>query len=664
MIQEFVLAFALSVVASVIVAPAVIRLAFRVKAIDQPGERKIHTRPIPRLGGLIVCTSFIFVTALAFHVIPGLTETSWMTQYRWGDLGVSVLLVVALGIWDDIHSLPAGRKLAVQIVVGNLVYFAGLSISRISIPFAREVIDLGMFAYPLTILWVVGITNAFNLIDGLDGLASGVALIASLTIVAVAGLSNDIATAMISLVLAGAILGFLPFNFNPARIFLGDSGSLFLGFVLAVLSIHSSAKGSTAFSILVPVLALGLPIMDTLLAMVRRVIRSFLSDSLVEGVKQSRLRAIFRPDKNHIHHRLLARGLSHKNAVIMLYLVSCIFGVCSFLVTTQSIHATVLLALIGMFAVVGVRKLGYQELAVLRNGMFLPIYDRPLMSRSLFHGCLDFLFIVLAILGAHLLTSDQGSETLGSTQVILTVLVAGGVQLCTFALGGIYKGTFRAVGLGDVLHTVKIVAIAVVLSFLATLLLPTSTGGGDRTNTFWIIDFYLLVSFVAGARLSFHVLNFLFRSGLKGGKRVLIYGADSMGLITLQRILNHDAPALVPVGFLDEDAALEGKSLNGYPIYGGHWKLDMILKRMKIQEIIFSCEMIKPEVFRRVRSAARAHGVSLREARIRLEELPGSFSSLQPSLAPRSDPRTRALTEGGRRNRETVTTPALTAAGR
>jgi UDP-GlcNAc:undecaprenyl-phosphate GlcNAc-1-phosphate transferase len=344
---ELFMIFGLALVISMGLTPWIIRLARLVGAIDVPGDRKIHSKATPRLGGAAVWTAFVLTVAAAFRSFPDLYAAASSFPYRWDALGAALLFVVALGTWDDIHSLRAGHKLAVQLLIGTLVYAGGVRIQSVGNPFGPGELGLGPLAFPVTVLWVVGITNAFNLIDGLDGLASGIAIISSLTIFAVAGLNQDSVTAALALAIAGSILGFLPFNFNPARIFLGDSGSLFLGFILSVVSIHSSAKGSTAVSIVVPVLALGLPIMDTLLAMIRRMLRSFLGDPASAGSIRRSLGCIFLPDKEHIHHRLLARGIPHRTAVIILYLVSCAFGLCAFAVSARNIDVSIILVLIG-----------------------------------------------------------------------------------------------------------------------------------------------------------------------------------------------------------------------------------------------------------------------------------------------------------------------------
>src|SRR5689334_4906029 len=267
MIYQLYVMFVIPLVLSLILTPLVIRLAKRIGAIDQPNERKVHKFPIPRLGGVAIYASFLLSLVLYFYINPALRPFSLMEPHTGVMLAASLTLVVILGIWDDVRQLTPGKKFFFQFLAAAMVYAAGFRISSITHPFSANLLHLGWFDFPATILWIVLITNAFNLIDGLDGLASGVAFIVSLTICTISFIQGDLATAMLALLLAGSVLGFLRYNFNGARIFLGDSGSLFLGFSLAILSMVSSTKGSTAFSMMVPMLALGLPIMDMMLSM-------------------------------------------------------------------------------------------------------------------------------------------------------------------------------------------------------------------------------------------------------------------------------------------------------------------------------------------------------------------------------------------------------------
>ena len=340
-----------------IVTPMLIRAAQRFGAVDHPGGRKTHSSPTPRIGGIAVFAGFVagmafaaHTTGLLFHIPQGV---------YWRALMFAATALFLVGLFDDLWGLSFRWKFAAQIVAAVYVWQAGFRVDVISHPLGGD-LDLGMLSLPLTVLWIVGITNAVNLIDGLDGLAAGIALITTLTVGIIAFERNLLGVTAASVTLAGALLGFLRYNFNPARIFLGDSGSLFLGFVLAVTSVRGSQKGTTAVAILVPLIVLGLPLMDTGFAVLRRTLRlgtrGMRTDNALRYVAMN-YQHVFLPDRGHIHHRLLDVGLSHRSAVLVLYGVTTLFAVSAFaLVLANSLWLGGLLAgvlVVGMASFVG-----------------------------------------------------------------------------------------------------------------------------------------------------------------------------------------------------------------------------------------------------------------------------------------------------------------------
>jgi UDP-GlcNAc:undecaprenyl-phosphate GlcNAc-1-phosphate transferase len=622
MIFQLYFIFILPLVLSLVLTPLVIRLAKRIGAMDQPNERKVHKFPIPRLGGLAIYGSFFLSLVLYIYFDPALHPFASMHPKTGIMLLISLTIVLILGLWDDMRQLSPGKKFFFQFLAASIVYFAGFRISSITHPFSLNLLNLGILDFPATLLWIVGITNAFNLIDGLDGLASGVAFIVSLTICSISFILGDLNTATEALLLAGAVLGFLRYNFGGARIFLGDSGSLFLGFSLAILSMQSSTKGSTAFSILVPVLALGLPIMDTMLAMVRRFLRSVFPEDEQPKSLVKKVFSMFLPDRGHIHHQLIARGLSHRNVVLLLYVVSCLFGVGAFAVTmTNNIGTTPILIAIGIATFIGVSQLRYREMAMLRNGMLLPLYDWPLFNSNLFQGFLDLAFILAAYTGASFLQSRTDHPFAFTMGFFQSLMLLAGIQMSVFYLAGLYKGAFRQFGMSDMLKVLSTVALALIVTWTVFSFLPKEKN--LLSLNIVVMNFYFLLSLVMGARVSFHVLNYLSRRDqCDGKKKVLIYGAGSESLLTVQKILSDEKLGYCPVGFLDDDPKLQGKRLNGYPIFGGHLKLEGILRKMKIEEIIISTDALMPKVLERVRQIARANGVILRRTVLHFEEFP------------------------------------------
>ncbi|HLP17670.1 MAG TPA: hypothetical protein VK470_15515 [Bacteroidota bacterium] len=622
MVLHLMIAFAASVGISLVLTPQVMKLAAAVGAMDYPNARKVHTKAMPRMGGVAICGGFFASFLLLVTIDSSIIAQTWLSTAEGLSLAMVLFLVLALGIWDDIDPLGPAQKFLVQLLLSTIIYLAGFRISTISLPFMNQTLCLGLFDYPLTMIWMIGITNAINLIDGLDGLASGVATIAFLTISPIAIFNGDMGTACMALLLSGALIGFLRFNFNPARIFLGDSGSLFLGFALSVLSMHSSTKGSAAFAIVVPILALGLPIMDTFLSMARRLLRSFLPDAQTANSSLlNKLKSMFQPDKSHIHHRLLARGLSHRNAVLVLYAISFALGITAFSLTVMSnFDASFVLGAVGASTVIGVRQLRYREMAVLQNGVFLPLYNHPLMKRDALQVFFDVAFILVSFSCAYALTHWLYGLPQEQPRVVVELLAAVTViQVSVFRISGLYRGTFRLLGLGDVLRMIKCVGFALTATIITGIIVvsPLKT---DHVLTL-MLDFYFLLTLVVGFRMSFRVLQYLSHKDLKAGKRVLFYGADDNGIMMLDRILDSTVTNYSPIGFLDDDSTLEGKTLNGYPIYGGHWKLSFLLRTIGVDEIILCSDSIKETSMTRLRLTAQLHHIPIRKMRVICEDI-------------------------------------------
>ncbi len=342
-------AFVISTVAAATLTPLVRNAARRRGYVDHAlASRKVHARPVPRLGGVAIVAAFCI--GLAAMLLMDAEAARRMFADRAPVLGLlgGGFLIAAVGVVDDVRGLRARHKLLAQFLVAAVVYAAGYRIEQIANPFGAPFI-LGVFALPFTLLWIVGVINALNLIDGLDGLAGGIALIAVASIFCLSVFQGDGLLLLLTAALGGAVLGFLFFNFNPASIFMGDTGSMFLGFVLATTSIRAGYKSTTTVALLVPLVALALPIGDTLLAMGRRAAR---------GVP------MFVPDRGHIHHRLLDCGLSQRRAVLVLYAVSACLGVLSLvLYRATPVQTGVILVALSLGAVVLLHRLGYFDVA-------------------------------------------------------------------------------------------------------------------------------------------------------------------------------------------------------------------------------------------------------------------------------------------------------------
>jgi UDP-GlcNAc:undecaprenyl-phosphate GlcNAc-1-phosphate transferase len=347
-------AFVASLLAAIVLVPLARRLALRFGVVDMPNEpRKVHTRAVPRTGGIAVCLAFCVGIAVLF-----LDPSANPLLQRDASLNVGFLLAAALitsvGAWDDARGLRYTQKFAGEIAVAVLLWGFGYRIQVLSMPWIGTV-DLGLLSFPVTILWLVGVTNAVNLIDGLDGLAAGVSLFALGTVFVNGWLDGNMGVLLLVAALGGAVLGFLPYNAHPARIFLGDSGSLLLGSALGALSIRAYSKAPSTMALLAPVIMLGLPITDTVVAMLRRYLRG---------------RSPFEADREHLHHRLLQLGLSQRGAVFALYGIALAFSALTLSLRGHSPARSAIGLGLGIALVLALlRALNYREVLHLLDGM-------------------------------------------------------------------------------------------------------------------------------------------------------------------------------------------------------------------------------------------------------------------------------------------------------
>ncbi|PLS17856.1 undecaprenyl-phosphate alpha-N-acetylglucosaminyl 1-phosphate transferase [Bacillus sp. M6-12] len=334
-------------IASIIITPIVKKFALKIGATDTPNQRKVHQKIMPRLGGLAIYISFIIgiliLNPYNESIIPIL---------------IGSVIIIVTGVLDDLFELSAKIKLLGQVAAALVVVVAGgVQVDYINLPFNGE-IHFGIFSIPLTIIWIVGVTNAINLIDGLDGLAAGVSSIALITISAMAFLKGEVFVLSVALIVLGSTLGFLVYNFHPAKIFMGDTGALFLGYIIAVLSLLGF-KSTTMISLIVPVIILGVPISDTFFAIIRRIVHK---------------KPLGAPDKSHLHHCLLRAGFSHRQTVLLIYAIAALFGVAAVIFSMATIWgAMIIIGVLVLIIEVTVEKIGlvskeYQPLLRLLNG--------------------------------------------------------------------------------------------------------------------------------------------------------------------------------------------------------------------------------------------------------------------------------------------------------
>ncbi|PAQ13005.1 glycosyltransferase family 4 protein [Bacillus sp. FJAT-42315] len=318
------LAFVICLIASLAITPLVKKLAIAVGAVDKPNYRKVHQRIMPRMGGLAIFISFMIGM---FVLQPQ------------ADFNVAIILggviIIITGVLDDRFELSAKVKLAGQLLAALVVVvYGGVQMEDINLPFGGQM-EFGYFSIPLTILWIVGITNAINLIDGLDGLAAGVSSIALFTISLMAFMKGDLYVMSVALLVLGSTLGFLHYNFHPAKIFMGDTGALFLGYIISVLALLGF-KNVTVVSLIIPIIILGVPITDTFFAIIRR------------KVNKQPLSA---PDKSHLHHCLLRMGYTHKQTVVIIYAIASMFGLAAVIFTMATIWGAIVLIAVLVVAI-------------------------------------------------------------------------------------------------------------------------------------------------------------------------------------------------------------------------------------------------------------------------------------------------------------------------
>lgn len=348
---DIAIAFLLAFITAFVVTPYTIRLAKKVGAVDIPNDRRINKVPMPRLGGLAVIAGFVIsvlylVVSMCIENKINLQEDGLKTKLL-GILGGMLVLGITC-FTDDVKDIKPLVKLAGQLLAAIIVVRCGIVIDNFTIPFKENGVVLNeVFSYILTIGWIVGITNAINLTDGLDGLSSGITLISCISLLIIFSLNESPIIAVVLITaLAGAITGFLPYNFNPAKTFIGDVGSNFMGFALSIISILGVAKTYTAIVLIAPIIILALPIFDTLWAIVRRII------------KTKSIKGVFKADKGHLHHKLMDKGYTQKQSVLILYTATATLGMVAIILLDSGIWKAISFALL----VIAIVAIGYKDI--------------------------------------------------------------------------------------------------------------------------------------------------------------------------------------------------------------------------------------------------------------------------------------------------------------
>jgi UDP-GlcNAc:undecaprenyl-phosphate/decaprenyl-phosphate GlcNAc-1-phosphate transferase len=615
MIKYIIIATA-SAVCAFALTPLVRRFAIWAGAIDVPGERRIHIVPTPRFGGLAVFGAMLFGLTLAWLSEPSIRNIAGTHAWQLLTLGITSSWVLLVGTIDDRRSVGTISKLFVEVAASLLVIMAGYRIKSV---FGIEIEWFGVAA---TILWIVGVTNAVNMVDGLDGLAAGIGLIISASLLSISLFLGSFTTSLILTALCGALLGFLYHNFFPARIFLGDSGSLLIGFLLAVTAIDSSSKSATVAAIIFPLLCLGLPLSEVVFTTLRRALRSVRVVRLDTQNQRYEFSlfgrpALFTADRDHIHHRLLSMGINHRNVVVLLYFVCAALGASAFLVVAYRLTSVSLLLIAFGVAAMASSSLGYRELQPLNNGLFLPLFDLPVMNRGIVYPLCDLAFIAVSFLAALVIRAD-GELSRTNAMAFLTYLpLVATVQIGCFMVTGLYRRSYRYAGVADLIVVGKALVVATICGWVA---LTAARHFNRPAISFTVLDAYLLATLVVGSRLSFRLLDHVFNANREGAQRVVIYGAGKGGVAALQEMRFNPETGMQPIAFLDDDVTKWGQIIQGIPIHSA-MVMSKFIDERKIDTVVISTQKIHPERLNKIKQQCETAGITLRVLNIGMEEI-------------------------------------------
>jgi UDP-GlcNAc:undecaprenyl-phosphate GlcNAc-1-phosphate transferase len=586
-------AVAASFVLALLLTPLVRAFARRAGVVAVPKTDRWHKKPTAMLGG-----TAIWLTVIGCYLIF-IPHTTY---------GAVILLASTflffVGLVDDLIHVKPYQKLIGQILGSALVVYYGLSL-----PWTGSVL-LNM---ALAIFWLIGITNAINLLDNMDGLASGIAIIAagflSLSFVNT-GQFNE---ALILMIFAGALLGFLVYNSNPASIFMGDCGSMFVGFFLAssaLINVSGGRSRSFLPVLAVPILVLFIPIFDTTFVTVLRKLSG---------------RAASQGGRDHTSHRLVALGMSERHAVLMLYGFAALSGLLAILVQRARLDVslaaiagfTILLTLIGVYlAGVKVYDRSEEEMALKDKPLYSFLVDVS-YKRRIFEVLLDVVLIILSYWAAYAINFPPTSPAWNLFIRTLPVLVF--IRMSVFLVMGVYRGLWRYTSVGDLIVFAKAVILSSVASLIVLLFAFRFEGFSRKV---FVVDAVLMLLFLAGSRMAFRLFRQMLPAvGARSGRRVLIYGAGDGGELLLRELRNNRELNLSPVGFLDDDPAKSGKVLHGLRVFGGNGDLSSVCAQHDVDEVVISSMKMSEERIQEVLQICGDRQITVKRMRITMEKL-------------------------------------------
>jgi UDP-GlcNAc:undecaprenyl-phosphate GlcNAc-1-phosphate transferase len=585
------LAGCLSFGLTLLFAPLCKRLALNGGLVAHPHADRWHRATVPLLGGVAIAAATWLTTGL------------WQIDERQLLIvlgGASTLFVV--GLVDDFKPLKPQTKFVAQILVAAAMVALGLQL-RLSGHAPVNVL--------LTLVWIVGITNAFNLLDNMDGLAAGIAAIALSFRATLFAMDGNLEAATLTVIIVGACLAFLIHNFNPASMFMGDAGSLFLGFLVGGLSLAGTWPYSrSTFSILLfPVLTLLVPIFDTAFVMAARTLAG---------------RPVSIGGRDHPSHRLVASGLTERQAVLLLYGVALGSGALAYYGYRFGLPASiVLIMLLGL----GVALLGVYlgrikvypegEAALQDERPFLRLVANFSYKRQVGMVLVDTLLIGLAYFAAYRLRFE-GSYAAEEQRFVASLPIVLVCQLAAFALLRIYQGVWRYTALSDLIRLVQGVTLGTAAAVVALVLLQRFEG---YSRAVFVLDWMLLLLFVSASRLSFRVFSELFRGQQAGLRRVLIYGGGDGGVMALREMFNNPVLGRSPVGFIDDDRSKQRTVIHGVPVFGGLDDLAGIADRLGVEEVVIATVKVQPERLEQLAAICEERGITIARAHLHFEDL-------------------------------------------
>jgi UDP-GlcNAc:undecaprenyl-phosphate/decaprenyl-phosphate GlcNAc-1-phosphate transferase len=587
------LAVAASFAVALILTPLVRAFARRFGFVAAPKSDRWHKKPTAMLGGAAVWLS-VMITYPIF--ISGTTYGKFIL------LASTFLFVV--GLVDDILHIKPYQKLIGQVMGAAYVVYYGLSL-----PWTGS----ALLNMALAIFWLIGITNAINLLDNMDGLAAGIAVVAAGFLALSFVNTGQYTEALMMLIFAGALLGFLVYNSNPASIFMGDCGSMFIGFFLAssaLINLSGGRSRSLLPVLAVPILVLFIPIFDTTFVTVLRKLSG--RSASVGG-------------RDHTSHRLVALGMSERRAVLMLYGFAGLSGVLAMLVQRARLDVslaaiagfTILLTLLGVYlAGVKVYDQSEEAMALKEKPLYTFLVDVS-YKRRIFEVLLDVVLVILSYWSAYAINFPPASPAWKLFMRTLPVLVF--VKMSVFLVMGVYRGLWRYTSTSDMVVFAKAVAVSSVASVLMVLFVFRFEG---FSRTVFAIDGVLMFLFLAGSRMAFRLFRQMLPAvSTHNGRRVLIYGAGDGGELLLRELRNNRELNLSPIGFLDDDPAKSGKVIHGLRVFGGNGDLTSVCAQHEVDEIVISSLKMTDERIQEVMQSCYERQIVVKRMRITIEEL-------------------------------------------